>query len=167
MSKFKVQFSLLKYTGLFFVFLTALTLSTLLTPPTNLSLAKSVDEDTRQPSSIFSIHTFSNKAEVIKQPVEPEFYSYSIKCENLNDSSEPKIQSKGKNIRFKTNCIESNEWLSVTNLSNQHSGNFIKVDSHNLLTSDFIRLSKGQNNMKLVFKNQDGEISSKLFTVTF
>lgn len=166
MSKFKLQFSLLKYTGLFFIFLTTLTISTFLTPPKNLSLANEGAKE-RQPSSVFSIHNFSKKNIEPETVEEQEFYSFNIDCQSLNNKDNYTITSKGKNIRFKATCATDNTWLAVTNTSNNHSGQILNVRSHGMLTSDFIRLSKGSNQLQLLMKDNDGTVVKKSFSVIY
>ncbi|MCH2533509.1 MAG: hypothetical protein MK008_03600 [Bdellovibrionales bacterium] len=166
MSKFQLQFSLLKYTGLFFVFLTTLTISTFLTPPKNLSLAnESVKE--RQPNSVFSIHNFSNKSLETPKNQEQEFYSVQLDCKSLQQKDNYTISSKGKNIRLKSKCATDSTWLSITNTSNNHSGQVLKVNTHGILTSDFIRLSKGKNQLQLLMKDNDGTVTKKSFSVIY
>lgn len=166
MSKFKLQFSLLKYTGLFFIFLTTLTVSTFLTPPKNLSLANESTKE-RQPTSVFSIHNFSKKNIEPEVVQEQEFYSIHLDCQSLNKQDNYTITSKGKNIRFKSSCSTDNTWLSVTNTSNNHSGQVLNVRSHGMLTSDFIRLSKGNNKLQLLMKDNEGTVIKKSFSVIY
>lgn len=169
MSKFKVQLSLIKYTGIFFILLTILTFSSFLIPPNDSSL--SINSKTkRQPSSVFSIHNFAASEHKQVSDVSHEFYSHNIKCKNLDYLSNKTITSKGKNIRFKSKCLNAgpkHPLPHIKNTSNQHNGQFLSVHSHRLMTSDYISLNKGENLMELEVIDSNGNPKSIKFNVVY